>query len=266
MRREDLLKHNRAAWNHSVNSNVRWTQIAGQDLIDRARSGDVEIILTPQKKVPASWLQPLAGRRVLGLAAGGGQQGPVLAAAGALVTIVDLSPLQLQQDNKAAEQYGLNIQCIEASADDLTGIPDSSQDLIVHPVSNCFFPQLESVWRECYRVLKPDGELIAGINNPVAYLFDYEKSNRGEFILKYAQPFSDIESFTSEEKARFLRPESPLEFGHSLESQLGQLMRQGFVLLDLYEDYWGDANERPIDRYFPQFIAYRAKKQKPSGT
>ena len=45
--------------------------------------------------MPRDWFGVLAGARVLALASSGGQQAPLLAAAGAIVTVHDLSAAQL---------------------------------------------------------------------------------------------------------------------------------------------------------------------------
>ena len=83
-------------------------------------------------------------------------------------------------------------------------------------------------------------------SKPVAYLFDFEKANvSGEYLLRYKQPYSDIESLDETERQRFLRPEEPLEFGHSLDHQLGVMLKAGFKLTDLYEDSWGDEKNKP---------------------
>ncbi len=70
------------------------------ETIARARNGDFSILLTEQKPVPREWFPPLPGLEALCLACGGGQQGPVLAAAGANVTVLDNSPRQLDQDHR----------------------------------------------------------------------------------------------------------------------------------------------------------------------
>jgi len=261
MKKEDVLAYNKKAWNHAVESGDVWTKIIGEDRVAEARKGEPYIILSPSKPVPRSWLQPLEGKKVLGLAAGGGQQSALLAAAGADVTIADLSNKQLEQDQAAAEKYGLKVQTVCTPADNLSAFADESFDLIVNPLSNCFFPDLKPVWQECHRVLKKSGRIMFACMNPVSYLFDFEKANRGEFELKYSQPFSDVESFSEEEKKRFLRPENPVEHGHSLETQFGELMRTGFVMIDLYEDHWGPDFGQPIDKYFPVYINVLAEKR-----
>jgi SAM-dependent methyltransferase len=257
----DPISHNKKAWDWSVENGNRWTIPVNDEQIAKAKKGSPEILLTANIPVPLAWLGELKGKNVLGLASGGGQQGPLLAAAGANVTIVDLSPNQLQQDRKTCEHYKLEINLIESSADKLEKIETQSIDLIINPVSNCFFPDLEAVWQECSRVLKPGGEIQWGFLNPVSYCFDFEKANKGEYLLKYNLPYSDIESLDEEEKKKFLCTESPLEYGHTLEQQISVLLSKGFVLLDMYEDYWeNDPIEKRI-QHFPCFLCCRAQKK-----
>ncbi|HMN59917.1 MAG TPA: class I SAM-dependent methyltransferase, partial [Anaerolinea sp.] len=168
----DIRNHNRQAWNKQVERGNEWTIPASREAVAAARRGDVEIYLTPQRRVPAEWLGTLPGRDVLCLASGGGQQGPILAAAGARVSVLDNSPRQLDQDRAVAAREGLQILIVEGDMADLHMFADGSFDLIVHPVSNVFAEDVLAVWREAWRVLRPGGGLIAGFNNPAIYLFD----------------------------------------------------------------------------------------------
>ena len=243
----------------SVEAGIRWSLIVPEEAIAKARAGSPRIILTPSRHVPMEWLGELKNKDVLGLAAGGGQQGPLLAAAGARVTVADLSPKQLEQDNKAAAQYGLELRTVETKASDLSIFEDGSFDLIVNPASNCFFEDLEPVWSECYRVLKPGGSLIYGFVNPISFLFDVDLAhNKDRFHLKYTQPYTDLDSLSVAEKNQFLGEGEPLHFGHSLETQIGLLLKKGFLLKGLFEDHW-DTDEA-INNYFPQFISAWAIK------
>jgi len=258
---DKIVDHNKKAWDLNVEMGIRWSTIISEEEIQKARKGTPRIIMTPTKAVPLEWMGDLKGKKVLALASGGGQQGPLLAAAGADVTVVDLSPKQLEQDQKAAKLYELNLVTIESKASDLSMLDDKSFDLIINPVSNCFFEKLEPVWDECQRVLKPGGKLIYGFNNPISYLFDYDLANfKDQFHLKYSQPYSDLESLSDTEKKKFLAAENPLEFGHSLDTQVGELLKRGFMMAGLYEDYW-DLEEEALNKYFPQFItAYMIKQ------
>ncbi len=142
----DIREYNRVAWDREVERRNRWTVPVSEAVIAAARRGQWEILLTPSKPVPRAWFPDLEGIDVLCLAAGGGQQGPVLAAAGARVTVLDNSPRQLEQDRFVAEQYALPLDTVEGDMADLSMFSDQSFDLIVHPVSNVFIPDVRPVW------------------------------------------------------------------------------------------------------------------------
>ena len=119
------------------------------------------LVLTPTRPVPHSWFpDDLDGKKILCLASAGGQQGPILAAAGAQVTVFDNSPAQLAQDRLVAERDSLQIETIEGDMADLAIFAEETFDLIFHPVSNLFVPRLQPVWNESGRVLKPGGRLL----------------------------------------------------------------------------------------------------------
>jgi len=191
----DIRAYNRTAWNREVERGNQWTVPVSEAAIAAARRGEWEILLTPSKPVPRAWFPDLEGIDVLCLASGGGQQGPILAAAGAEVTVLDNSPKQLEQDRRVAERHALSITTFEGDMADLAMFPGQSFDLIVHPVSNCFVPAVRPVWAEAFRVLRREGVLLAGFNNPVIYLFDYDLADRtGILQVKYALPYSDLTS------------------------------------------------------------------------
>lgn len=253
----DVRTYNRTAWNNQVTNGNRWTVPVSSAAIEAARRGEWEIVLTPIKPVPRAWFGALEGANVLCLASGGGQQGPVLAAAGARVTVYDNSPNQLAQDRLVAERDGLDITTVEGDMANLAVFPNDHFDLIIHPCSNVFVPDIRPVWREAYRVLKKGGAMLAGFTNPVLYIFDADLEEQGTFIVRHSLPYSDLTSIPHEELQRRMERQEALEFGHTLEDQLGGQMDAGFVLASLYEDSWED---RPISQYMPTFIATRARK------
>ena len=65
-----------------------------------ALRGEWDVLLTPTKPVPHSWFGELKGKKVLGLASGGGQQAPIFAALGAEVTVLDYSEKQLESERE----------------------------------------------------------------------------------------------------------------------------------------------------------------------
>ncbi len=216
------------------------------------------MVLTPNKPVPRAWFADLKGAHVLCLASGGGQQGPLLAAAGAAVTVFDNSPRQLGQDRLVAERDGLEIVTVLGDMADLSCFTDGSFDLIVHPCSNCFSETVRPVWRECYRVLRPGGALLAGFANPLLFCFDKDRETQeGVLELRYPVPYSDVTSLSDAERA-LIDSDEPLCFGHSLEDQIGGQLDAGFVLTALYEDVHQEGDVSVA--YFPGFLATRAVK------
>jgi SAM-dependent methyltransferase len=240
-------------WDKQVEYGNPWTLPVGPEVIDAARRGEWSVLLTERRPAPQDWFPPLQGADVLCLACGGGQQGPVFAAAGANVTVIDNSPRQLGQDRLVAEREGLEINTVEGDMRDLGAFADASFDLVFHPVSNVFTDEVRPVWREAFRVLRPGGVLLSGFNNPAVFVFD--RGATGELVATYRLPF-DSRDLTEEERLRMFGDDSPLEFSHSLTDQIGGQLDAGFVLTGLYEDESGD----PPGAFMPCYIATRAMK------
>ena len=262
----DIFEYNRRAWDHQVEIGNRWTVPVDTDTIARARAGDWHVLLTPLKPVPHSWFSAktgsLAGIRILALASGGGQQVPIFAAAGAEVTVLDQSPRQLGQDRLVCEREGLSVRIEQGDMRDLSRFDSETFDLIFHPCSNGFVPEIQPVWNECIRVLKRGGVLLAGFVNPVLYAVDPDLDLKGTAQLKYSIPYSDLTSLSDEDRKKYTDREEPLCFGHTLDDQLGGQLRAGFHLTDLFEDRWGDDPEKfgALNSLIPCFMATRAVK------
>lgn len=141
---------------------------------------------------------------------------------------------------------------------DLSMFARESFDLIVHPVANCFIPEIRSVWQEAFRVLRHGGLLLAGFTNPIRYLFDENPLEQGELRVRHRLPYSDLESLAEAERRQRIHRGEPLEFGHTLGDQIGGQLEAGFVLTGFYEDCCG-AEDRLSD-YMATFIATRAVK------
>ena len=259
MRLDEVGKLNQEGWDRRVAEKDVWTQPVSAEEIARARLGDWSIVLTPNKPVPRDWFGEVAGKDILCLASGGGQQGPILAAAGARVVVFDASAAQLAQDEAVARRDGLPMITQQGFMHDLSAFSDGRFDLIFHPVSNCYAPEIEPVWRECFRVLRPGGVLLAGFMNPFVYLFDDAAETLEDLVVRYALPYADVIDRPADELQQLIARDHTVEFSHSLETQIGGQLKAGFVLTHLFEDKDrnGDAGR---SRYFPTSIATRAFK------
>ncbi|HAQ56269.1 MAG TPA: SAM-dependent methyltransferase [Acholeplasmatales bacterium] len=258
----DWLKHNREAWDHEVKIGNKWTVPVSAAIVDAARKGTAELLLTPTKPMPGDWFPALAGKKLLCLASGGGQQGPLFAALGAIVTVIDNSPAQLSRDAEVARREQLSIRLEEGDMRDLSRFLDESFDYVFHPISNVFCADVKPVWREAYRVLKKGGRLAAGFMNPVAYIFDEAlMETTGALSVRYKIPYSDLDQLPPDELKKRLDACEPVEFGHSLADQIGGQTAAGFHLIGFYEDLSGW--DEPLDRHIPVYLATLALK--PAG-
>jgi SAM-dependent methyltransferase len=254
----DIRSYNREAWNREVEGGKnRWSQPVSSELIAKARQGEFSIVLTENIPVPRRWFPPLEGADVLCLASGGGQQGPILAAVGAKVTVFDNSPAQLKQDQLVAEREALSLKTVEGDAADLSMFAEGSFDLVFNPCSTVFMQDVRAVWKECARVLRPGGILMTGSMNPVHYIFSLFKMDEGVLEVAHAIPYSDLTSIPQEDLEEQIEKGLPVEFGHSLTDLLGGQLDAGFVITDMYEDYM---LESPLHNYHPNYIATRAVK------
>lgn len=255
----DIAAHNREAWTHEAEQGNRWTIPVTSETVEQAKKGNYNIVLTPTKPVPREWVGDIAGKKVLCLASGGGQQGPVFAALGAVTVVLDNCPEQLERDEDVAKRDGLNIRLELGDMRDLSRFKDETFDLIFNPVSNCFVDNLDMVWGECYRVLKKGGSLLAGFCNPLLYIFDIDLWNEGKLVIAHKIPYSDIEQLPPAVLKHRLMERDTLEFGHSLEGLIGGQVKAGFSIDGFYEDDGGGVT--PLDPYISTFMATKATKR-----
>ncbi|MHC1787068.1 MAG: class I SAM-dependent methyltransferase [Christensenellales bacterium] len=225
----NYVDHNREVIGSWVAGGWEWSIPMSHEEYLRAKEGDYRLLLTPCRPVPKAWLGDVSGKKVLALASGGGQQGPLLTALGAKVTVFDFSPAQLAREGEVAAREGYEIALVAGDMTQPLPFPDSQFDLIVHPISNCYIRFVEPVWRECARVLRPGGLLLAGLDNGINFIVD-----EAEERIVTALPFDPLED--AEQLRRSMAEGSGYQFSHSIDEQIGGQLRAGFRLLDLYED------------------------------
>lgn len=257
----DIVKHNATFWDIQAESQNEWSRPVSDEILEAAKNGQWDIYIT-KKKLPESWLpKRLKGKDILCLASAGGQQAPVLAAAGANVTVFDISEKQLELDRYVAERNRLTLKTIKGDMSNLFEIADNSFDYIIHPISNLYVPDLKPVWRECFRVLRLQGVLLASFYNPILFVFERNKEleNKGLLKPKFKLPYSDVSRLESSILDQRLKNNEALIFGHTLSSQINGQLEEGFLLSGFYED------EHPsprflIEEYMQTMIATKAIK------
>ena len=228
-----------------------WGRPISHEDFESALGGEWDVYLTPTKRVPHEWFGDLRGKRVLGLASGGGQQIPIFSALGAKCTLLDYSEQQCESDRMVAEREGYEVEIIRADMTKPLPFEDGSFDLIFHPVSNCYVREVEPIFRECYRVLKKGGVFLGGYDIGINYIFD-ENEDRVLYSLPF-DPLSDEKIYND-----CVQNDWGIQFSHTIEEQLGGQLRAGFCLTDIYEDTNGEGNLH--EHNIPSFVATRSVK------
>jgi len=226
--------------------------ISHQDY-EKALHGEWDMLLSPTKPVPHQWFGELKGKRVLGLASGGGQQMPIFAALGAECTVLDYSPRQLESERLVSEREGYNIRIIRADMTKALPFENGEFDIIFHPVSNCYVREVKPIFKECYRVLAPGGILLCGMDNGINFLF-VDEEDRGEMCRFPFDPVANPDQRELLEKAG-----DGMQFSHTMDEQIGGQLEAGFRLTHLYEDTngYGVFHQHNI----PSFVVTRAIKE-----
>ena len=245
---------NAETWNRWAEDGSPWTQPISHEEYLQVNKDNFIVYLTPCVAVPHEWFGGLRGKKLLGLASGGGQQMPVFAKLGAECTLLDYSDRQLDSDRMVADREGYPIEIVKADMTKRLPFEDASFDIIFHPVSNCYIEDVQHVWNECYRILKPDGVLLAGMDNGMNFLF---ASDEEPLVVVNRLPYNPLK--LPGEAFERISAEDGVQFSHTLEEQIGGQLKAGFILRALYED-----RDREgcgvIREYAPQYYATMAVK------
>ncbi len=234
-----------------VEEGWEWGKPISHEIYLQAQEGSWDVALTPTKNVPHRWFGDLKGKKILGLASGGGQQMPIFAALGAECTVLDYSEKQLESEKLVSEREGYDIRIIRADMTKRLPFEDEEFDLIFHPVSNCYVKEVKPIWKECFRVLKKGGELLSGVDHYINYVVDGDEKE-----IVNSLPFDPLINEKHREQLEI--DDAGMQFSHTLEEQIGGQLEAGFMLLELYEDTNGEGRLHELN--IPTFLAMRARK------
>jgi len=227
---DDVAEYNRARWRALAEGGALYTRPMLDLDPERARAW----------LDPDDWLGELEGRRVLCLAGGGGRESACFSLLGARVTVLDLSPEQLERDRAAAAHYGTHVETLCGDMRDLSALHGANFDLVSHSYSINFVPDARAVFREVARVLRPGGFYRFMCANPfVMGASPRDWDGRGYALTReYGEGevvLAADESWVYEREPREQAPPSR-EYRHGLGTLVTGLAEQGFRLLRATED------------------------------
>jgi SAM-dependent methyltransferase len=244
---DNINKINRERWNALARANVEYTRPFLDYTPEDARRyvGRYGI------------LGDVAGKHVLCLASGGGQDSVAFGLLGADVTVLDLSDVQLERDRQGASHHALQAVTVQGDMRDLSVFHANAFDVVWQPYSVNFVPSVESVFREVARVLKPGGIYYVAFANPFVQSVDDEAWDGQAYPLKglYLDGEDMTQYFPHWDVTRpdgsQAKLDSPHEFRHTLSTVLNTLAKEGFIFLGLWE--WMRLDEKPEPGSWPHF-------------
>jgi SAM-dependent methyltransferase len=254
----EFLRHNQAAWNRLVQAGSQFARA----VTDSELANPLDV-LDGRGWLPAT----VQGLDVLCLAAAGGWQSILYAAAGARVTVVDISDDMLAIDSREAEKRQLQVDVVQASMDDLSALRDEAFDIVHQPVSTCYVPSLEPVFREVARVLRDDGLYVSQHKQPASLQVSH-RDRRDRYVVGieyyHEGPLPDVPD-------QAYREQGTVEFLHRWEELVGTLCQAGFVIEDLREPLRADRTAQPGDfrhrgRFFPPYVRIKARRRQRAET
>ena len=163
-----------------------------------------------------------------------GQQGPVFAALGADITVLDMTPAQLEKGHAVAKRESIRINLVQADMTEKLPFEDGFFDRIFHPVANVYVEHMSGIWKECFRVLKRGGRLLSGLDNGINFIVDKENGSHIAHPLPH-NPLKDLQMLEKE-----LKDKEGVQFRHGVDENIHAQIDAGFILKGIYEDTNGE--------------------------
>lgn len=221
MKLDKAAAANQALWEREVQQGcgytVPWLDL-DRDTVRQYAGGALPPAAAPETLAlltPRALLADAAGRDVLCLACGGGQQTAVFGLLGARVTVVDLAAGQLAGDRAAAAHYGYPLTALHGDMRDLSPLPDAAFDL-VYGTAVTYVPDVQQVYREVARVLRPGGLYRCDWTQPALHFTAWDGA-----AYRITRPYAEQVD---------QRTDGGIEFRHYLDDIFNGLLAAGLAI------------------------------------
>jgi ubiquinone/menaquinone biosynthesis C-methylase UbiE len=249
-----IKAYNKSAWDTRARSGCRFSNSAPPSEYEKAARALADNPWLPNN---------ISGLQVLNLASGGGGQSGLFASLGAKVSVVDISHEMLENDRELARERGFDIRVIEASMDHLPMLHNAEFDLVTHPVSTCYLPNLQNVFDEVARVSKPGATYISHHKQPASMQASADPVNGHYQLIERYSFKGPLPPVTG----KMHREDGTLEFLHTLQDLLGGLCQAGFYIDDFREADHAEPDAAPgsfghRSSFVPAFMSIKAIRRK----
>jgi len=202
-------------------------------------------------------LGDLHGKRVLDLGCGGGHAAVAMAKQGAKVIAVADEVDLVVRTREAAEREEAKVEVHQSDLAEIPFLRADSIDAVVSVYSLASVTDLDRVFRQLHRVLKPEHPVILSLPHPASAMFD---TGSGE-PMRVRRPY-----FDSRPREWTYGGRCGLEHSHSIAQVFTSLSRANFRVDVLLEpeppatgprsDYWTE-----LSQWVPTTLLVRARKQ-----
>lgn len=258
---DDLAKFNKARWEALAQANILYSRPLLKLDVEAARQ-----VVDSQ-----GIMGDVAGKDVLCLASGGGQQSAAFALLGANVTVIDLSETQLERDRAALAYYGLTARIEQGDMRDLSRFGKQAFDIVWQAFSINFVPDAGEVFDQVRDILRPGGLYHVDFHNPFTVAISNNGWNGNSYPVKQSYREGEVH-FESEHwdvedvDGSVHQIQGPREFNHRLSTMVNGLIARKFVILGFWEDLSGDPNAEPgswehYKAYAPPYCTLWARYQ-----
>ena len=234
------------------------------DLFAKYRAGKADALLSQPWYDPPAWAALMSrvrpGDRVLCLAGGGGQQSAIYSLLGADVTVLDLTPEQLERDHLAARHYGYGIETIQGDMRDLSALRDDAFDWVHQPISLLYVHDLCPIYDGVQRVLKRGGRYYSDYTYPGFYMAEDLGWDGDGYRLRIGQPHRSGPLLEREDDgvANFTDGVSFGECNHLLSDIVNGQVGAGLAIVGLWENPRPE-HDQSVDRLRPGSPEHRRR-------
>ncbi|MBU3905258.1 MAG: methyltransferase domain-containing protein [Nanoarchaeota archaeon] len=148
-------------------------------------------------------LTNVKGKKIIEVGCGGGQISIFLAKKGANCTGIDLSEKELDYAKNLAKIEKVNVNFLKGSFQDLSRFKKNSFDIAVSSWAFQYSPNLNKLFKEVYKIIKPNGIFIFSMPHPFYEIMD-SKTHKIKYSYFKTGRYENIDVWQDGSKHKFV--------------------------------------------------------------
>lgn len=210
--------------------------------------GDADFVWCPEglREQDAHLLGDVAGKRVLEVGCGAAMCARWLTSVGADAVAMDLSGGMLRHAGEANRRTGLKPPLVQADAARLP-FASGTFDIACSAFGAVpFTPDLDAVFTEVARVLRPAGRWVFAVTHPMRWIFPDDPGPAGLRVINSYFDRTPYVEIDAQGQATYV------EYHRTLGDYIRALRGAGFVVDDLVEPEWPEGHELVWGQWGPE--------------